>query len=80
MPLSLIAVQSTIGRMDQGETCCPNRVARLAKKVGIKAQNYLYKTYEGVAYLAVVIDLYSRQVLEWALSVVVLQSPAGQMR
>jgi putative transposase len=24
--------------LDQGETCCPNRVARLAKLAGIKAQ------------------------------------------
>lgn len=24
--------------MDQGETCCPNRVARLAKMAGIKSQ------------------------------------------
>ena len=80
---------------DQGETCCPNRVARLAKLAGIKAligykrRNVRYcgkpsiavdntlarqfevdtpdrvwvtdityiKTYEGFAYLAVVIDL-----------------------
>ena len=81
--------------LDQGETCCPNRVARLARLAGIKAQigykrrpgvyggkpslaidntldrqfdveapdkvwvtdiTYI-KTYEGFAYLAVVIDL-----------------------
>lgn len=24
--------------LDQGETCCPNRVARLARRAGIKAQ------------------------------------------
>ena len=24
--------------MDQGETCCPNRVARLAKLAGVKAE------------------------------------------
>ena len=108
-------MQSTVGQMDQGETCCPNRVARLAKMAGIKAQigykrrpgkyggkpsvavnntlnrqfdvaapdiawvtdiTYI-KTYEGVAYLAVVIDLYSRRVVGWVLSVIVLQSPAG---
>jgi len=90
---------------DQGETCCPNRVARLAKLAGIKAQigykrrpgryggkpsvivdntlnrrfdvdapdqfwvtdiTYI-KTYEGFSYLAVVIDLYSRRVVGWAM-------------
>ena len=87
--------------LDQGETCCPNRVARLARLAGIKAQigykrrpgsyggkpsvvvdntldrqfdvaapdkawvtdiTYI-RTNEGFAYLAVVIDLYSRGVL-----------------
>lgn len=91
--------------LDQGETCCPNRVARLAGLAGIKAQigykrrpgvyggkpsvavdntldrqfdveapdkvwvtdiTYI-KTYEGFAYLAVVIDLYSRKVIGWAM-------------
>ncbi len=90
---------------DQGETCCPNRVARLARLAGIKAQigykrraakyggrpsiavdntlarqfdvatpdkvwvtdiTYI-RTYEGFAYLAVVIDLYSRKVIGWAM-------------
>ena len=90
---------------DQGERCCPNRVARLAKSAGIKAQigykrrpgqysgkpslivdntldrqfdvdapdrfwvtdiTYI-KTMEGFAYLAVVIDLYSRRVIGWSL-------------
>ena len=86
---------------DQGETCCPNRVARLTKLAGIKAiigykrrsvsyggkpsivianrlarqfevdkpdrfwvTDIIYiKTYEGLAYLAVVIDIYSRKVV-----------------
>ena len=87
--------------LDQGETCCPNRVARLATLAGIKAQigykrrpgshggkpslvvdntpdrqfdvgapdrvwvtdiTYI-RTQEGFAYLAVVIDLYSRRVV-----------------
>ena len=90
--------------VDQGETCCPNRVARLAKLAGIKAQigykrrpghyggkpslavdntldrqfdadapdragvtdiSYI-RTLEGFAYLAVVIDLYSRRVVGWS--------------
>ena len=90
---------------DQGETCCPNRVARLTKIAGIKAQigykrragsyggkpsiavnntldrqfdvtapdttwvtdiTYI-KTNEGFAYLAVVIDLYSRRVVGWSI-------------
>jgi putative transposase len=90
---------------DLGETCCPNRVARLAKIAGIKAQigyrrrsgiyggkpsivvdntldrqfdvtapdtawvtdiTYI-KTTEGFAYLAVVIDLYSRRVVGWSM-------------
>lgn len=90
---------------DQGETCCPNRVARLARLAGFKAQigykrrpgkyggkpsvvvnntldrqfnvdapdrfwvtdiTYI-KTYEGFSYLAVVIDLYSRKVVGWAM-------------
>jgi len=90
---------------DQGETCCPNRVARLARLGGIKAQigykrhpgkyggkpsivvdntlnrqfdvdapdrfwvtdiTYI-KTQEGFSYLAVVIDLYSRRVVGWAM-------------
>lgn len=89
--------------MDQGETCCPNRVARLAKLAGIRAQigykrrpgtyggkpsvivdnsldrqfevespdrawvtdiTYI-RTQEGFAYLAVVIDLFSRKVIGW---------------
>lgn len=91
--------------LDQGETCCPNRVARLARLAGIKAQigykrrpgiyggkpsvvvdntldrqfdveapdktwvtdiTYI-RTQEGFAYLAVVIDLYSRRVIGWAM-------------
>ena len=90
---------------DQGETCCPNRVARLTKLAGIKAligykrRNVSYggkpsvavdnklarqfevdepdrvwvtdityiKTSEGFAYLSVVIDLYSRKVVGWAM-------------
>ncbi len=90
---------------EQGETCCPNRVARLARFAGIKAQigykrrpgkyggkpsvavdntldrqfdvgvpdrvwvtdiTYI-KTYEGFSYLAVVIDLFSRRVVGWAM-------------
>jgi putative transposase len=91
--------------IDQGETCCPNRVARLAKQAGIRAQigykrrprtyggkpslvvdntldrrfdvqepdrawvtdiTYI-RTCEGFAYLAVVIDLYSRRVIGWSM-------------
>jgi putative transposase len=91
--------------LDQGETCCPNRVARLARMADIKAQigyrrrpgsyggkpsvivdntldrqfdvnapdrvwvtdiTYI-RTLEGFAYLAVVIDLYSRRVVGWSL-------------
>jgi putative transposase len=91
--------------LDQGETICPNRVARLASLAGIKAQigykrrpgsyggkpslvvdntldrqfdvdapdrirvtdiTYI-RTLEGFAYLAVVIDLYSRRVVGWCL-------------
>lgn len=91
--------------LDQGETCCPNRVARLSRLAGIKAQigykrrpdsyggkpsvvvdntldrqfdvkvadrvwvtdiTYI-RTVEGFAYLAVVIDLYSRRVIGWSL-------------
>lgn len=90
---------------DQGETCCPNRIARLTRMAGIKAQigyrrrpgtyggkpsivvdntldrqfdviapdtawvtdiTYI-KTTEGFAYLAVVIDLYSRRVVGWSM-------------
>ena len=91
--------------LDQGETCCPNRVARLTNLAGIKAQigckrrpgaygekpsvavantlnrqfdveepdrvwvtdiTYI-RTQEGFAYLAVVIDLYSRRVIGWSM-------------
>jgi transposase InsO family protein len=91
--------------LDQGETCCPNRVARLASLAGIKAQigykrrpgshggkpslvvdntldrqfdvdapdrvwvtdiTYI-RTLEGFAYLAVIIDLYSRRVVGWSM-------------
>jgi putative transposase len=91
--------------LDQGETCCPNRVARLASLAGIKARigykrrpgsyggkpsrvvdntlarqfdvaapdktwvtdiTYI-RTQEGFAYLAVVIDLYSRRVVGWSM-------------
>jgi putative transposase len=91
--------------LDQGETACPNRVARLARLACIRAQigykrrpgsyggkpslvvdnmldrqfdvdvpdgvwvtdiTYL-RTLEGFAYLAVVIDLYSRRVIGWAM-------------
>ena len=90
---------------DLGETCCPNRVARLAKLAGICAQigykrrpgkyggkpsvvvdntldrqfdveapnkvwvtdiTYI-KTHEGFSYLAVVIDLFSRRIVGWAM-------------
>ncbi|SLN74176.1 Integrase core domain protein [Oceanibacterium hippocampi] len=91
--------------LDQGETCCPNRVARLALLAGIEAQigyrrrpgtysgkpsvvvdntldrqfdvdaadrvwvtdiTYI-RTLEGFAYLAIVIDLYSRRVVGWSM-------------
>jgi putative transposase len=91
--------------LDQGETCCPNRVARLTSLAGIRAQigykrrpgvcggrpsvaidntldrqfnvaapdqawvtdiTYI-KTCEGFAYLAVVLDLYSRRVIGWSM-------------
>ena len=91
--------------LDQGEMVCPNRVARLARQAGIRAQigykrrpgsyggkpslvvdntldrqfdveapdrtwvtdiTYI-RTLEGFAYLAVVIDLYSRRVVGWSL-------------
>jgi putative transposase len=91
--------------LEQGESICPNRVARLAQLAGIKAQigykrrpgsyggkpsvvvdntldrqfdveapdrvwvtdiTYI-RTQEGFAYLAVVIDLYSRRVIGWSM-------------
>ena len=91
--------------LDQGETICPNRVARLARLAGIRAEigyrrrpgsyggrptdivdntldrqfdveapdrawvtdiTYI-RTQEGFAYLAVVIDLYSRRVVGWSM-------------
>ena len=91
--------------IDQGEMCCLNRVARLTRLAGIKAQigykrrpgvysgrpavaidntldrqfdvaapdkawvtdiTYI-RTNEGFAYLAVVIDLFSRRVIGWAM-------------
>jgi putative transposase len=68
--------------LDQGETCCPNRVARLARlaantldrqfdvetpdSVWVTDITYI-RTLEGFAYLAVVIDLYSRRVVGWSL-------------
>lgn len=90
---------------DLGETCCPNRVARLARLAGISAQigykrrpgkyggkpsvvvdntldrqfdvqapnsvwvtdNTYIKTHEGFSYLAVVIDLFSRRIVGWAM-------------
>lgn len=91
--------------LDHGETCCPNRVARLSRLAGIRAQigykrrpgshggkpslavdntldrqfdvaapdqawvtdiTYI-RTLEGFAYLAVVIDLYSRRVVGWSM-------------
>jgi len=55
--------------VDQGETCCPNRVARLAKMAGITAQiGYKRRPghYGGKPSLAVVIDLHSRRVIGWS--------------
>ena len=90
---------------DIGESCCPNRVARLTRLAGIRAQigyrrrpgqyggkpslavdNTLDRrfdaeapdkawvtgityilTHEGFAYLAVVIDLFSRRVVGWSM-------------
>ena len=90
--------------VEQGETCCPNRVSRLAKlaaitaQIGYKRRPGLYggkpslvvdntldrqfdvqepdrvwvtdityiRTLEGFAYLAVVIDLYSRRIVGWS--------------
>ncbi|MCZ4292291.1 IS3 family transposase [Hoeflea alexandrii] len=91
--------------LDQGETSCANRIARLARLAGIKAQigykrrpgsyggrpsimvdntlarqfdveapdrawvtdiTYI-RTQEGFAYLAVVIDLFSRRVIGWSM-------------
>lgn len=91
--------------IDMGETCCPNRVARLAQLAGIRAQigykrrsgvyggkpslavdntldrkftveapdrswvtdiTYI-RTQEGFAYLAVVLDLFSRRIIGWSL-------------
>lgn len=100
--------------LDQGESCCLNRVARLARLAGIKAQigyrrrpgsyggkpsmvidnsldrqfdveepdrvwvtdiTYI-RTLEGFAYLAVVIDLFSRRVV--GLLSALQATPAGQ--
>ena len=49
--------------LDQGEMCCPNRVARLTRLAGIKAQ-IGYKRRPGIygGRPAVAIDLYSRRV------------------
>lgn len=94
-----------MGRFNQGETSCPNRVACLTKMAGIRAQigyqrrpgsyggkpslaidntldrqfnvaapdqawmtdiTYI-RTLEGFAYMAVVIDLYSRRVVGWSM-------------
>jgi len=91
--------------LEQGESICPNRVARPARRAGIKAQigykrrpgsyggkpsvvvdntldrqfdvgtpdrvwvtdiTYI-RTQEGFAYLAAVIDLYSRRVIGWSI-------------
>ena len=91
--------------IEQGERCCPNRVSRLAKLAGIRAQigykrrpghyggkpslavdntldrqfdvqepdrvwvtdiTYI-RTLEGFAYLAVIIDLYSRRIVGWSM-------------
>lgn len=91
--------------MGMGETCCPNRVARLAQIAGVRAQigykkrpgkyggkpslavdntldrqfdveapdkawvtdiTYI-RTHDGFAYLAVVLDLFSRRVVGWAM-------------
>ena len=91
--------------IDQGESICPNRVARLTQLAGIRAQigykrrpasyggkpsvvvdntldrqfhveapdkvwvtdiTYI-QTHEGFAYLAMVIDLYSRRVVGWSM-------------
>jgi putative transposase len=91
--------------LDQGETSCPNRIARLTRLAGIRAQigykrrpgrpggkpsaeaantldrqfdvaaadrvwvtdiTYI-RTMEGFAYLAVVLDLYSRRVVGWSM-------------
>ena len=90
--------------IEQGEKCCPNRVSRLSKLAGIRAQigykrrpglhggksslivdntldrqfdvqepdrvwvtdiTYI-RTLEGFAYLAVVLDLYSRRIVGWS--------------
>ena len=90
---------------DMGESCCPNRVARLSRLAGIRAQigykrrpghcggkpslavdntldrrfdveapdkarvtdiTYI-RTHEGFAYLAVVLDLFSRRIVGWSM-------------
>ena len=85
--------------LDQGETCCPNRVAGIKAQIGYRHRPGSYggkpyvivdntldrqfdvetpdsfwvtdityiRTLEGFAYLAVVIDLYSRHVVGWSL-------------
>jgi putative transposase len=91
--------------MDMGETCCPNRAARLAQIAGVRARigykkrpgkyggkpslvvdNMLdrqfdvevpdkawvtdityIRTHEGFAYLAVVLDLFSRRIVGWSM-------------
>lgn len=59
-----------------GEDISPNRVWRLARLAGIRAQiGYKFRvtditcirTHEGVLYLAVVIDLFSRRVIGWSM-------------
>ena len=56
--------------LDHGETCCPNRVARLTRLAGIRAQvGYKRRpgSYGGKPSPAVVIDLYSRRVVGWSM-------------
>jgi len=62
--------------VEQGEVSCPNRIARLTRLAGIRAQIGYKRTpgkyggrpsvVVGFLYLAVVIDLYSRRVIGWA--------------
>lgn len=51
--------------LDQGESCCPYRVARLTR-AWVTDITYI-RTREGFAYLAVVIDLYFRRVVGWSM-------------
>ena len=54
-------------RYDHGVHCSGKRVRRLMRQLGIKGAHRYIRTWEGWLYLAIILDVFSRRIVGWAM-------------